>query len=432
MHSFLEPAEAKRRILAGEYDGKLRQFYGFSGNVPASCRQRITDAVDRFTELYGERPLRIFSVSGRTELGGNHTDHQHGNVLAGGISLDMIAVAAKDDGSIMCVHSEGYPEDTVSLEETEPDPRKYGTSAALLRGIAAGFRAHGRQVQGFAAYTVSDVLKGSGMSSSAAYEVMLCTICNDFFADGALSPAETAKISQYAENVYFGKPCGLMDQMACAQGGVCAIDFSDPEQPVWRQVPLDLEKEGYALCIIDSGADHADLTDEYAAVPAEMSAVAEQLGGRVLRDVPEEWFWAHLPELRRACGDRAVMRAAHFYGDSARVVRQADALEQGRFSDYLEMVRESGRSSVFALQNIYASGSQTQQAVAVTLALCEKLLGGEGACRVHGGGFAGTVQAYVPAAKAEAFRTAVDRILGAGACHVLQIRACGAATLWDD
>ena len=223
-----------------------------------------------------------------------------------------------------------------------------------------------------------------------------------------------------------------MDQMACAQGGVCAIDFSDPEQPVWRQVPLDLEKEGYALCIIDSGADHADLTDEYAAVPAEMSAVAEQLGGRVLRDVPEEWFWAHLPELRRACGDRAVMRAAHFYGDSARVVRQADALEQGRFSDYLEMVRESGRSSVFALQNIYASGSQTQQAVAVTLALCEKLLGGEGACRVHGGGFAGTVQAYVPAAKAEAFRTAVDRILGAGACHVLQIRACGAAALWDD
>ena len=432
IRGLLEPEQAAARVLSGEYDAKLRQFYGADGSALLPYRQRIADAVRRFTEIYGQRPLRVFSVSGRTELGGNHTDHQHGNVLAGGISLDIIAVAAPDECNQIRVQSEGYPPDTVSLDDLEAKPEESGKSAALLRGIAARFGALGRPVGGFCAYMTSDVLKGSGLSSSAAYEVMLCTICNDFFADHAFSPVDTAKISQYAENVYFGKPCGLMDQMACALGGVCAIDFADPEAPVFRQVPLDLAKEGYVLCIIDSGADHADLTDEYAAVPAEMSAVAKQFGKSVLRDVPEADFWGHLAYLRQKCGDRAVLRAVHFYGDSARVIRQADALEQGDFSAYLSMVKESGRSSAFALQNIYASGSTKQQAVAVTLALCEELLREKGAFRVHGGGFAGTVQAYVPADRAEAFREAADTVLGAGACHVLQIRSCGAAALWDD
>lgn len=431
-NGFMNPEKAKKYVSAGEFDEKLRQFYGVSGAAMLPYRARIVRAIDSFTEKYGTHPIRVFSVSGRTELGGNHTDHQHGNVLAGGISLDIIAVAAPIEEAVMRVQSEGYPEDCVSLSDLSVHPEETGRSASLLRGTAARFKMLGKPVGGFVAYTTSNVLKGSGLSSSAAFEVMLGTICNDFFADASFSLAELAQIAQYTENEYFGKPCGLMDQMACALGGVCAIDFTDPEKPVWRQMPLNLEKEGYALCIIDSGADHADLTAEYAAVPAEMCAVAEHLGAKVLREVPEQKFWSEIAAVRRQCGDRAVMRAVHFYGDSARVLRQADALEKGCFADYLGLVQESGRSSVFALQNIYAAGSTKQQAVAVTLALCDRLLRGAGAYRVHGGGFAGTVQAYVPAAQADAFRSAVDAVLGEGACHVLQIRACGAAAIWDE
>ncbi len=430
--SFLSAAEAQKRVLAGVFDRRLAAFYGVQGDALAPYRQRIADAAAKFVSLYGDRPVRIFSVSGRTELGGNHTDHQHGRVLAGGISLDMIAVAAPDDEPVIRVQSEGYPEDAVALDDLAADPSAYGSSAALIRGTAARFAALGKPVGGFAAYTTSNVLKGSGMSSSAAFEVMIGTICNDFYADGAFSPAELAMIAQYAENEYFGKPCGLMDQMACALGGVCAIDFADPAKPVWRQVPLNLAKEGYALCIIDSGADHADLTGEYAAVVPEMRSVAQALGYEYLRDMPEAEFLAHLPELRKTCGDRAVLRAFHFYGDNARVVRQADALESGNFADYLRMVQESGQSSAAMLQNIYPAGSIREQAVAVTLAVCSKLLGGRGAYRVHGGGFAGTAQAYVPLDMAEAFRSHINMMLGAESCHVLQIRACGASALWDD
>lgn len=431
-NAFMDAERAKQCVLAGEFDHKLHMFYGVSGDALQPYRERIVNAIDRFTEQYGARPIRVFSVSGRSELGGNHTDHQHGNVLAAGISLDIIAVAAPIEEAMICVQSEGYPEDRIALSDLSVHPEETGSSASLLRGVAARFQALGKPVSGFAAYTTSDVLKGSGLSSSAAFEVMLGMICNDFFADSCFSLAELAKIAQYAENEYFGKPCGLMDQMACALGGVCAIDFTDPEQPVWRQISLDLAQEGYALCIIGSGAGHADLTDQYAAVPAEMCAVAEQFGAKVLRDVPEQRFWSELASVRRHCGDRAVMRAVHFYGDSSRVLRQADALEQGRFSDYLAMVKASGQSSVFGLQNIYAAGSTGQQAVAVALALCDKLLDGEGAYRVHGGGFAGTVQAYVPVDQVSAFRSGIDAVLGDGACHVLQIRACGAAALWDE
>lgn len=429
---FLPAETAKQRLSAGEFDETLRLFYGVGDDALLPFRVRIIKAIDSFTALYGALPIRVFSVSGRTELGGNHTDHQHGNVLAGGISLDIIAVAAKTDTAEICVQSEGYPADCISLHDLSVHPEEQGRSVSLLRGTAARFGALGRPVGGFVAYTTSNVLKGSGMSSSAAFEVMLGTICNDFYAKSSFSGIELAQIAQYAENEYFGKPCGLMDQAACALGGVCAMDFADPEQPRVRQVPLNLAAEGYALCIIDSGADHADLTDEYAAVPAEMCAVAVQLGAKELRDVPESRFWEQIAEVRRACGDRAALRAVHFYGDSARVLRQAEALEQERFADFLALVKESGQSSVFALQNISAAGSIRQQAVAVTLALCAHLLGDKGAYRVHGGGFAGTVQAYVPLEQAETFCREIDAVLGAGACHVLQIRACGAAALWDD
>ncbi len=430
-NNFLLADEAKMRIASGAFDRKLACWYGVSGDSLTHYRERLIDAIDRFTGIYGDRPLRVFSVSGRTELGGNHTDHQRGRVLAGGISLDLIAVAAPNDTAEIQVYSEGYGESRMNVTETDMIPEECGTSAALIRGTAARFAQLGRPVGGFAAFITSDVPAGSGMSSSAAYEVMIGTICNDFYADASLSQAELAIIAQFAENIYFGKPCGLMDQMACALGGVAAIDFADPAAPRWEQLRLDLAKEGYALCIIDSGADHADLTDEYAAVPAEMKSVAEMLGKRYLRETDESAFWKKLPELRRACGDRAVLRAMHFYSENARAAEQASALRSGRFSDYLALVNASGRSSEAHLQNITPGGSVTRQAVAAALALCEKLLSGKGAYRVHGGGFAGTVQAYVPLAESESFRQEIDRVLGAGACHVLQIRACGASALWD-
>ncbi len=431
-NNFLLADQAKAQIASGTYDRKLARWYGVTGSALVSYRKRLISAIDRFTEIYGDRPLRVFSVSGRTELGGNHTDHQCGRVLAGGISLDLIAVAAPNDTTEIQVYSEGFSETRISVTETEIIPEECGSTAALIRGTAARFAQLGRPVGGFAAYITSDVLAGSGMSSSAAFEVMIGTICNDFFADAAFSQAELAIIAQYAENIYFGKPCGLMDQMACALGGVAAIDFEDPAAPRWEQIRLDLAKEGYALCIIDTGADHADLTDEYAAVPAEMRSVAVMLGKQYLRETEESAFWKKLPELRKACGDRAVLRAMHFYSENARAAEQASALRNGRFSDYLALVNASGRSSEAHLQNITPAGSTAHQDVAVALALCEKLLDGKGAYRVHGGGFAGTVQAYVPIGKAESFRQEIDCVLGAGACHVLQIRACGADALWDE
>ena len=430
-HDFLTAENAKKHILSGECDDILTACYGVSGEQLAPYRSRISSAVDRFTALYGNLPLRIFSVSGRTELGGNHTDHQKGCVLAGGISLDMIAVAAKTNEPVIRITSEGYPEETISVNDLSVQTDEQGSSRSLIRGIAAGFSERGAPVGGFCAFIISDVLKGSGLSSSAAYEITLGAICNDFFADSLFSPVDLAIIAQYAENVYFGKPCGLMDQMACALGGAVLIDFADPASPEWKQVPLDLSKEGYALCIIDSGADHADLTAEYAAVPAEMKMVANALGKTVLRETDETAFWERIPFIRKKCGDRAVMRAIHFYQENARAEKLAAALAAHNFQEYLRLVTESGRSSVSALQNIYASGSKSEQSVAIALAMCEKLLNGRGAYRVHGGGFAGTVQAYVPIEQCSAFRTQIDHTLGEGSCHVLQIRTCGATALWE-
>lgn len=428
--TFLSAEDAKKRICSGGCDSILTACYGVSGEQLTPYRSRICKAVDRFAALYGSLPLRIFSVSGRTELGGNHTDHQHGCVLAGGISLDMIAVAVKTDEPFIRITSESYAEEAVSLDSLSVQADEQGSSRALIRGTAAGFSERGAPVGGFCAYITSDVLKGSGLSSSAAYEITLGTICNDLYADARFSPVELAIIAQYAENVYFGKPCGLMDQMACALGSAVYIDFAEPAVPKWETLPLDLQREGYALCIIDSGADHADLTAEYAAIPAEMAAVANALGSAVLRETDENAFWANIHTLRTRCGDRAVMRAIHFYQENARAGRLAAALRNGDFAEYLRLVTESGRSSVFALQNIYAGGSKAAQPVAIALALCEKLLGGSGAYRIHGGGFAGTVQAYVPTEQCSTFRKQIDSVLGDGSCRVLQIRACGAAALW--
>ncbi len=395
-------------------------------------RKRYADAVTAFCEEFDDNgALALFSAPGRTELGGNHTDHQGGHVLAASVNLDIIAVAAPRSDGVIRLRSEGYDMDTVVLDDLAPQPDEVNTSAALLRGIAAKFTEMGYPVTGFDAYTTSSVLRGSGLSSSAAFEVLAGNICNTFFADGAVDAVQIAQIGQYAENVYFGKPCGLMDQMACSVGGVIAIDFKETT-PVIDRMTVELAKEGYALCILDSGADHADLTDAYAAIPAEMRSVAQQLGVSVLSQTTKTALMQKLPEIRKACGDRAVLRALHYFGDDARVQREADALRAGDFDRYLREVTASGQSSFCYLQNVATYESAEHQEVALTIALCESLLGGRGAVRVHGGGFAGTVQAYVPLDQLEDFKSATEAVLGEGRCHVLQIRSIGGTHIKGD
>ena len=378
----------------------------------------------KFERQYGRAAEYIFSAPGRTELGGNHTDHQHGLVLAAAVTLDTKAAAAENNDGCIRVISEGNTPVTVRLDELEKHPEERNTTAALVRGVAAGFLRRGYGVRGFDAYVVSDVLPGSGLSSSAAFEVLIGTVINAL-SGGALSPAEIARIGQYAENEYFGKPSGLMDQTASAVGGIVAIDFADPGAPVITPVEFDLAGCGYALCIIDSGADHAELTEEYAAIPNELKAVCRVFGKEHLREVDEREFYARIAEVRRAAGDRAALRAAHVFNENKRCAVETAALGNGDFERFLQLVSESGRSSWMYLQNVIPTGSTARQELAFALLLCERLLGGRGAFRVHGGGFAGTVQAFVPEDMLAGFRAGIDSVLGAGSCHVLSIRREG-------
>ena len=366
-----------------------------------------------------------FSAPGRTELGGNHTDHQRGCVLAAAVELETTAEVTLNGTDTIRVFSEGYAPVEVQLDDLAVRAGEKNTTAALVRGVAAAFVERGAELQGFDAHVRSNVLPGSGLSSSAAFEVLMGTILNELFFHKSLSTAEVARIGQYAENVYFGKPCGLMDQMASAVGGMVFIDFEYPACPIVERIDFDLAAAGYALCIIDTGADHADLTAEYAAIPGEMKQICAYFGKNVLRQVPQETFFAALPQLRGRVPDRAILRAMHFYRENERVERQVQALRAGDVEEFLRLVRQSGRSSWMYLQNITPAGAVEQQAVAVALALCEELLDGRGACRVHGGGFAGTVQAFVPLDALENFRAGIETVLGAGKCHVLQIRAAG-------
>lgn len=378
----------------------------------------------KFERQYGRAAEYIFSAPGRTELGGNHTDHQHGLVLAAAVTLDTKAAAAENNDGCIRVISEGYAPVTVPIDELEKHPEERNTTAALVRGVAAGFLRRGYGVRGFDAYVVSDVLPGSGLSSSAAFEVLIGTVINAL-SGGALSPAEIARIGQYAENEYFGKPSGLMDQTASAVGGIVAIDFADPGAPVITPVEFDFAECGYALCIIDSGADHAELTEEYAAITNELKAVCRVFGKEHLREVDEHEFYARIAEVRRAAGDRAALRAAHVFNENKRCAVETAALGRGDFERFLQLVTESGRSSWMYLQNVIPTGSTARQELAFALLLCGKLLGGRGAFRVHGGGFAGTVQAFVPEDMLEQFRVGIDAVLGAGSCHMLSIRREG-------
>ena len=371
----------------------------------------------------------VFSAPGRSEIGGNHTDHQHGRVLAGSIDLDVIAAVAPSGDGFIRIQSEGFPMDVVDLGDLEVRPQEYNTSAAIIRGIAAWFKRQGCPLEGFNACTTSSVFKGSGLSSSAAFEILVGSIINSLFFDGKCDSVRLAQIGQYAENVYFGKPSGLLDQMGCSVGGMVTIDFQDNANPVVERLDFDFAASGHALCIIDSGADHADLTDEYAAVPRELKEVCAHFGKNVLREVPEADFTAALPVLRQKAGDRAVLRAIHIYDENRRVEGQVDALRRGDFAAFLALIRESGLSSWRYLQNVVPAGYTHHQEVALTLSVCERLLGGRGACRVHGGGFAGTIQAFVPLDMLDGFRAEMDRVLGDGACHVLTIRPVGGVRL---
>ncbi len=378
-----------------------------------------------FCDAFEGRPERYFSAPGRTEIGGNHTDHQRGHVLAAAVNLDTLAAVRRNGTGQIRVLSQGYPLCVVDLDRLEPVAEEVNSTPALIRGVAARFAQLGCRVEGFDAYCTSTVLPGSGLSSSAAFEVLIGTIINHLFFDARVSQPEIAQIGQYAENVFFGKPCGLMDQMASAVGNLVTIDFLKKDAPVIRPVDFDFSACGHALCIIDSHASHADLTDEYAAIPMEIGRVCRHFGKEVLSEIPESEFYAAIPALRAECGDRAVLRCIHFYQDDARVPRQVAALERGDFGRFLELVKESGRSSWMYLQNVIPAGYKEHQDMALSLALCQHYLQGKGAYRVHGGGFAGTVQAFVPFELLDPFRAGIDAALGQGSCHVLSIRPQG-------
>ena len=410
------------KLNSGALDGALSELYT---DLPAA-RERAQRVIRGWQQAFGrgdEAEVLLVSAPGRTELGGNHTDHQHGRVLCGSVDLDALACVGFNGLDRIRVCSEGYGTAEAELDHLEPVAGEEGTTCALVRGVAAGMAEQGLALRGFDAYAVSDVPAGSGLSSSAAYEVLLGTAMNALFG-GDLDAVTLAKIGQRAENLWFGKPCGLLDQTACAVGGAAAVDFSDPAQPVVERVEFDFSACGYALCIIDTRSDHADLTDAYAAIPAEMKAVAACFGKSVLREVDEAEFVANLPQVRQQTGDRAVLRAMHFFAENRRAAEQAEALKRGNFEEYLRLVNQSGQSSRNLLQNISA-GDPAHQAVALVLARGEQLLGGRGAIRVHGGGFAGTVQAYVPHDLLQAFWDGMEALLGAGACRVTCIRPRG-------
>lgn len=417
----------RQDLMRGAYAQKLSWLYGCHDDQVNHYSMRYLQVVNMLETTFGTHAhCALFSAPGRTELGGNHTDHQHGCVLAGSVNIDIIAAVANNDLGVIRLKSEGYDPIYVDLSDLAKRKDEENTSAAILRGSCAAYADRGAQISGLDICMISNVPKGSGVSSSAAFEVLLGTILNELFmSSNKVDSVQIAQIGQWVENVYFGKPCGLMDQMACSVGGAVAIDFADPANPVVERVDFDLQKLGYALCIIDSGADHADLTDEYAAIPKDCKAVAKLCGGEVLRDVPFDAFVQNMAKCRKELGDRAVLRALHFYQENNRVPQQVRAIKERNFDDFLDLEKASCHSSWEYLQNITPAGYITQQAVAVTIALARQILGERGAVRVHGGGFAGTVQAFVPLDMVEAFKTQIESILGKDTCNVMVIRPVG-------
>lgn len=420
----MKATELKAKIAAGALDA-----YGNLYADTAAQKERYLAAIDAFCSLYGnDRDIRLFSVPGRSEISGNHTDHNHGRVLAGAIDRDIIAVAAKNEDGHVRIHSEGYPEDDVDLARVgDPDAYPRFSSLALIAGTCQGFINRGYRVGGFDAYTTTEVLKGSGISSSAAFEVQCGNILRYLYNDETVTNETLAKIAQYAENAYFGKPCGLMDQMACAVGGFLSIDFEDPKNPVIEPIRFSLSDAGYKLCIVNTGGNHADLNEDYASVPAEMKAVAAAFGKETLRALSEKEILSALPVLRGTVGDRAILRALHFFRENDRVEKQTAALQNGDFPAFLSLVLASGNSSFEYLQNVYTVKNTAEQGLSLALCLTDGLLAGKDcAWRVHGGGFAGTIQAFVKREYAEDYRAVMNHTFGEGAVMTLSVRPVGA------
>ena len=427
--------ELKQQIAQGEYDAAFAKLYG--ADAVQEQRKRYTDLIDEFEKKYGtNRTVRLYSAPGRTEIGGNHTDHNNGVVLAGSVNLDMVAVVSPNEENVIRVKSLGFDKiDDVDVTNLVPQQREAEHSASLIRGVAKGIVDAGGKVGGFDCYTTSNVLRGSGLSSSAAFEVCIGAILRGEYNNNDMekfNQVKIAQIGQYAENVFFGKPCGLMDQTACAVGGVITIDFKDPAHPVVGQTAIDLAKHGFVMCISDTKGSHADLTDDYAAIRREMESVAEQFGKKVLREVDEDEFYKALPKLRKAVGDRAVVRAMHFYNDCRRAAQLCDAVREDDFDTFLRLIIEGGHSSFEFNQNAYSIKNPKEQGVPVALALSQRVLNGRGAWRLQGGGFAGTIQAFVPVDLLDAYKAAIDGCFGEGSCHVLNIRNYGAVPVTPD
>lgn len=411
-----------KEIQEGSYNDILKVVY-IDENRIEKQPQRYVEAIEKFISLYGDQEIEIYSTPGRSEVSGNHTDHQNGEVLAAAINLDIIAVVSKND--VVKVLSDDYDLKPISLDDLSKNENEVGTSEGLMRGVLARFKELGYKIGGFNGYMTSDVLQGSGLSSSAAFEVMIGTILSGLYNEMKVDPVVIGQVGQYSENVYFGKPCGLMDQSACSVGSLIHIDFKDNNKPVVEKVDVEFSSFKHSLCIVDVHASHADLTDDYAAIPYEMKKVANYFNQEALREVDKDDFYLNLPKIREILGDRAVLRAMHLFEENKRVDQQVKALEEGDFDTFKKLIKESGDSSFKYLQNVYSSHDLTNQSVSIGLAISDISLGDKGVSRVHGGGFAGTIQAFVPNDIVSMYKKNMEHVFGEGACHVLKVRPYG-------
>jgi galactokinase len=417
-------------INSGKGEAALGQLYGRRPEIVRQQQARYSGLIEKFRSVYpGESEMELFSSPGRTEVGGNHTDHNAGRVLAAAVDLDILAAVSKTGDGLITLNSEGYPPLVIDTRQLDPVEQERFTSAALGRGICAGFTKAGGTLGGFKACLTSSIPKGSGLSSSAGFEMLVAVILNELYNGGRFSPVNMAQFGQQAEDRFFGKPSGLMDQTTIAVGGFVTIDFKDLAAPLVRKVKYDFASSGYALVIVETGGNHADLTDEYAAAANEMKAVAQALGGKLLRDVTREKLLANLAAVRKQVSDRAILRALHYFADDQRVVDEVQALEEGRFQRFLDLVNESGRSSWMLLQNCYSASDPVHQGVPLALALTELKLRTRGAWRVHGGGFAGTIQVFLPTDQVTEYVAALEAVFGKGACHPVLVRPAGAVML---
>lgn len=419
-------SETLEKLGGSCYDAAMKKIY-FTDEAVAAQKKRYEDLLSLYKSLYGEDgEIRFFSAPGRTEVCGNHTDHNRGKVIAAAVNLDAVAAAGANGENIVRVKSAEYPKtDIIDITNLEPVEKESGSSAALIRGVCRGFVNRGYKIGGFNAATMTQVLSGSGLSSSAAFEVLVGTCLNYLFNDGRVSSVEVAQIAQYAENEFFGKPCGLMDQMACSVGGFVNIDFKDPAAPVITPIDFDFASCAHSLCIVDTRASHADLTDEYGAIRSEMEAAAACFGKTALRDVDENEFAENIALVKDRVSERAVLRGLHFFCENKRVDAQTEALKAGDFEAFKKLVIESGNSSYMYNQNVFSAKQTVHQPVSLALAVSDYILKGKGAWRVHGGGFAGTIQAFVPSDMLEKYKTEIEKVFGEGACYVLSVRPVG-------